>query len=565
MIRVLVTVLFCVVGVQRIAAAELDCVDLTNLDVESLAHYEFDARGEDASLTALDGSRTYTTGEVRIVVQPIFDLEKPAEDRWLYRQADRWHRDTRPSVIGQAILFRTGTPVQLATLRESERILRSKPYLYDARIVPRRVCGDRLDVDVVTRDVWTLTPDGDFSRLGGDSEYGFGILDTNVWGSGRMLAVSFSKETDRTGTSVEFADSNVLGSRVALDAFVEANTDGSRQVLDIGQPFYSLDATRAWGARTELDNQQQGLYLFGDKYAEFRQKLRQFGVSAGISAGERDAKTWRWLAGFTYEERTFSDVGGEVPPDPFPVDRTLSYPWVGFESIQDRFDTTVNVDRIDRTEDIHLGRQYSARLGYSSGALGGDGVGRLVLNSEYDDASRLGGRQLLLYGGSLDSYWNFDTNAVEEMIASLHADYRLPQSTHFTFAASIKTKYVANLTADMQLLGGAETGLRGYPSRYQAGDRSYRVSVEERYFPDIYIARVVRVGFAVFVDAGRTWFSDDPNDAGYGTLADIGFGLRFESTRTQRDRVLHLDFAFPLVDGPDVSGMEILLQVKDRL
>jgi hemolysin activation/secretion protein len=154
-----------------------------------------------------------------------------------------------------------------------------------------------------------------------------------------------------------------------------------------------------------------------------------------------------------------------------------------------------------------------------------------------------------MYGGSLDSYWNFDTNAVEELIASMHADYRLPQANHFEFAASLKTKYVANLPQDMQLLGGAETGMRGYPSRYQAGDRSYRVSFEERYLPDIYIARLVHVGFVVFVDAGRTWFSDDPNDDGYGTLADVGFGLRFESTRTQRDRVVHLDFAFPLVDG----------------
>ena len=84
-------------------------------------------------------------------------------------------------------------------------------------------------------------------------------------------------------------------------------------------------------------------------------------------------------------------------------------------------------------------------------------------------------------------------------------------------------------------------------------------SLEERYFSDIYIARIVRLGFAAFVDAGRTWFSDSPDDHGYGALADVGFGLRFESTRTRQDRVLHVDFAFPLVDGPDVQTMQILL------
>ena len=121
-----------------------------------------------------------------------------------------------------------------------------------------------------------------------------------------------------------------------------------------------------------------------------------------------------------------------------------------------------------------------------------------------------------------------------------------------------------NLPTDMQLLGGGDTGLRGYPSRYQWGNRSWLASIEQRYFSDVYFARIVRVGVAAFFDAGRTWFAGS-SGAGYDTLADVGFGFRFESTRTRQDRVLHLDFAFPLVDGPDVQSMQILLVVKERL
>jgi hypothetical protein len=370
-------------SLSSFARAEADCTDLTTFDVESLLRYEFNA-GEATPLATLDKNHTYVTGEVRIVVQPIFDMHKPAEDRWWYRQADRWHRDTRPSVIAQAILFESGTPVRVAALRESERILRAKPYLYDARVIPRRLCGERLDVDVVTRDVWTLTPDADFSRLGGDNEYGFGVLDTNLWGSGRTVSLFFSKDSDRRGRSVAFDDANLFGSRVALSALVEDNSDGYRQVLDVGQPFYSLGTKRAWGTRLEHGDEQQGLYLFGDKFAEFRRKLRQFDVSAGMSVGEQRGVTQRWRVGYSYQDRRFSDVGGEVPPDPFPENRTLSYPWIGFESIEDRFDTATNVDRIDRTEDIHFGQKYSASLGWSEGALGGDGVSRLVLHSKFD-------------------------------------------------------------------------------------------------------------------------------------------------------------------------------------
>ena len=48
-------------------------------------------------------------------------------------------------------------------------------------------------------------------------------------------------------------------------------------------------------------------------------------------------------------------------------------------------------------------------------------------------------------------------------------------------------------------------------------------------------------------------------------LADVGFGLRLESTRTRRDRILHLDLGVPLVDGPDVGTVELTLRVRQRL
>jgi hypothetical protein len=36
--------------------------------------------------------RIYVTGEVRVIVQPVFDTNDPAEDNSLYRWANRLHR-----------------------------------------------------------------------------------------------------------------------------------------------------------------------------------------------------------------------------------------------------------------------------------------------------------------------------------------------------------------------------------------------------------------------------------------------------------------------------------------
>jgi outer membrane protein assembly factor BamA len=562
--RVFIAALLCVWHIAVVRADET-CVDLTTLDEAQLANYPFKA-GKDAFATrTLQRNHDYVAGDVRVVIQPIFDTSDPDEDHAVYRWANRLHMQTRPHVIRQAIPFREGEPVTVSAILEAERILRAKPYIYDARVIPRRLCGDRLDIDVVARDVWTLTPDVDFSRSGGDNSYGYGLTDTNILGAGRTLSLFFQKDPDREGQGIFYQNPNVAGTRVAFETLFADYSDGSRHVVDVGQPFYSLDAKHALGMHLEEADDEQGLYLFGDKFARFSQDFRALSISGGLSAGERQRHTWRWLAGYNYEEHEFSAIPGQIPPNPLPANRTFGYPWIGFASIEDRFDTTFNVDRIQRTEDLNLGREYNMLFGWSDSTFGGDDQRRLVVQGAYRDGVLRDGKHLIFYGAALKGYWNFDTNRSEEVAATTYATYRQQQTGRFSLAAAFVGRAVHNLPTDQQLLGGGDSGLRGYPSRYQWGNRSYLFSVEERYFSDIYIARIVRLGFAAFFDAGRTWFADNSSGGGLGTLADVGFGLRFESTRTRQDRVLHVDLAFPLVDGPDVQSMQILLVVKERL
>ncbi|NJN51651.1 MAG: hypothetical protein HC809_07580 [Gammaproteobacteria bacterium] len=143
------------------AEATTDCVDLSGRDAQALAEFRFTEVTSSAAET-LSAKHDYRVGVLRIVRQPIFDRANPKENAWLYRAADAVHADTRESVIRDVISFSEGGRVRVADLIESERILRAKPYLYDARVLPRRLCADTLDVDVVTRDVWTLNPRLDF-------------------------------------------------------------------------------------------------------------------------------------------------------------------------------------------------------------------------------------------------------------------------------------------------------------------------------------------------------------------------------------------------------------------
>lgn len=111
------------------------------------------------------------------------------------------------------------------------------------------------------------------------------------------------------------------------------------------------------------------------------------------------------------------------------------------------------------------------------------------------------------------------------------------------------------------MLGGEE-GLRGYPLRYQSGTRRALFSVEERYFSDLFVWRLFRVGAAAFVDVGRAWGGGSVNARNPGWLSNVGFGLRIANSRSAFNNVLHVDLAFPLNATPDIKRVQVLIKTK---
>ncbi len=84
-------------------------------------------------------------GEIRVNVGDIFDPSIPAEDKWLYRTANKLHINTRQPVVRHQLLFKTGEPYVQRLVDETERILRANDYLYDAWIRPVSYDGKTVD------------------------------------------------------------------------------------------------------------------------------------------------------------------------------------------------------------------------------------------------------------------------------------------------------------------------------------------------------------------------------------------------------------------------------------
>jgi hypothetical protein len=68
-----------------------------------------------------------------------------------------------------------------------------------------------------------------------------------------------------------------------------------------------------------------------------------------------------------------------------------------------------------------------------------------------------------------------------------------PQSRQAAFYGSIALDRLGTAAAPDQLQLGGDTGLRGYPLRYQEGEKRALFTLEQRVYTDWYLFRLVRV------------------------------------------------------------------------
>ncbi len=104
------------------------------------------------------------------------------------------------------MLFKPGQPYVQRLVDESERILRANDYLYDAWIRPVSYDGRTVDLEVRTRDTWTLNPGLNFSRQGGANTTSIELEEKNLLGNGQQLAFSWNDDVDRESLTLEYQD-----------------------------------------------------------------------------------------------------------------------------------------------------------------------------------------------------------------------------------------------------------------------------------------------------------------------------------------------------------------------
>jgi len=497
-------------------------------------------------------------GSVDIDIRNIFDQSDPRENNGLFQLANDLHIRTKHATIRAQLLFASGDKYRARKLAETERALRLLSYVYDARIVPVRYSHGKVDIKVITKDVWTLSPGISFGRSGGTNATNFNLQDTNFLGWGKTLQVSRGSTVDRTSNTVAWTDPNVLGSRWTSALIYVDSSDGSERSLQVVHPFYSLDAP--WSTKITALSYDRTIsrYNLGNIVDQFNDNQSSYELSGGVSNGLIDGWTRRYTFGMRYDNNVFLPTPGtSLPAKVLPPDRTLSYPFVGFDFLQDRYKKAGDENEIGRTEDLYFGTEITGELGYSNEAFGADRTAIMLVAKAVRGIELAELQQLFLTG---DFSSRIEDGRARNLIADAGAKYYWRWRPNWLLYVGLSGTVTDSLDPDMQLLLGGDNGLRGYPLRYESGTSRALFTVEQRVFTDWFPFRLARVGGALFADVGRTWGSGVIGNSDPGLLKDVGFGLRLGNSRTGLGNVLHIDLAFPLNDINGIQKVQFLVQ-----
>jgi outer membrane protein assembly factor BamA len=503
-------------------------------------------------------------GDIRIDNQNIFDLEDARENKSFYAFANWAHIRTRPDVIRRQILFKTGERVSVQAIQETERLLRGNNYLYEVAIRPGDVHDGVVDIDVTTRDTWTLVPSVNLSRSGGTNRGGVGFRDSNIAGTGVKFSIgrrasSESEGTSASSTELELTNPNAFGGHTGIGYTMSKFSGGRVNTFSVARPFYALDARWAAGVSASRDDRVVSTVMNGTAVEQFRRRQDKAEVSGGLSRGLVDRWAHRYSLGLSYESDTYGPAPDAAPDVQVPADRKLIAPFIRYEAIEDDFRKVTNRDLIGRTEFLAMGFHSIAQFGRALPQLGSTSYASLY-SVGVSNGYEMGAAGTLLGSAYYAGEYAGEHSDRRQWNGTLK--YYLAQESGSVFYTLLAADRVQFSDASQSLTLGGDNGLRGYPSHFQSGDRRVLFTAEQRFYTDWFPYRLFRVGGALFLDAGRAWSGpyDDPARSRW--LGDVGFGVRILSARSSTGTTLHLDFAFPLRRDEGVRSYQFSFMSK---
>jgi outer membrane protein assembly factor BamA len=485
-------------------------------------------------------------GSIEVVTHNVFTPAVRGENKWLYREANRIHIQTRDSVIWRELLFSVGDKYDPALIAEMERNLRALPFIRRAEISATVNGQNTVDVVVNTYDSWSLEVITGFQRVGGVSGEEIGLADSNILGQGKTASAAYSQNGTAESKSFLYQDPQFLFHKHLQYSMVALMAPGNQNYsLSLSRPFYASIVPSAFGGTVNYAESNISTYSGGAAVGSVHKSAGQAGLTYGIALATSTARVRRVNFGLLADHADYRTVPGQTP-GPIPANEQLGFLQLGGDWEKVNFIKVRRIQKFTHDEDYNLGLVVLPAVSWAPYFRPLATTGSEILPSISASKGFAGSGQLLLLNSSYSSKYVNGGNG--NCLALFDAVYFARGLRDQTLAFHTNLGLGWHLDPAAPLFLGEANGLRGYGLHAFSGNKSFLFNIEDRIYIKDELWRLLDVGTVVFYDSGYVWPSSSEID-----LADlrnsVGLGLRVAPSRSASNSPVRIDLAYALSDN----------------
>jgi len=476
----------------------------------------------------------------------IFDLADPQYRHFIFKLANKLHVKTREKVILRELLFKEGDVYPEELVEETARNLRGRLSLYDAWIESDTLPNGHLLVRVITIDEWTLSVGPNFSREGNENLFELTVADRNLLGRNQYLSAGyFFEEFDKDYGNARFIDNKLWGKSFSLDLYHTSNPQNSVNWLILSKPFYHLNQNFSYYLDFVFGDKKKEIYRDSYKIGEIGSLSDEFNLGVSYRTGSYKNKI-EYSTNYSYKYNISNGIEyySENHNDSVEVNSNI-FDDTAYHLIDFRIKTSFlnfkklkQIDGMGHIEDFTLGQVFSLSIGRAFNPGFDDYNYDIITLNLWHGFSP--GKNIMYFAYNR-KHWFYNSSQLRKLSNMSFLFYNnsfdfVTLALHSTYYSDWRSDY----TEDLKL--GGVTGIRGYDEYYKTGDRQIVINSEMRFFTGLEIL-AVKIGSAIFVDAGRTWKTEEAFNL-KDLLFSTGVGLRLSIGHTSRSKIIRVDFAY---------------------
>lgn len=503
----------------------------------------------------------------------------PETSGGLFRTLNAIHVRTLPTVIRWELLFREGDCLNPLLLEESERSLRSLPYIVEAEITSEQLPDGTHRVLVQTIDAWALSVGIAFTVDNGFQFTGISFNARNLLGSGTQVGAFRNIYRERSRIGLLARQPNLFGTRI--DATVHGGTTRAANYVtqSLFRPYAGEVGSNAIRQSAEVRD-DYFLYSvdpalgFTQAYLRFEAEAYELTYQHRFGAPEGT----RFIVGVGASRESvsfpFGDPGTRIVVDNA-FDDSQPAPQTVIDEIApqahshetNRVSVTLGVrnlnffnlpglDALRATQDVLRGADFTVTV--APGIPIGDDNGHDTFVRLQGAFGTTGDVAYLQADGDLQARHVREavvgaTKGWRDFLWEVNANAYWNHGRNMQTFARFQVAGGRHWDRPFQLTLGGREGVRGYNEDAYPGARRLLGTVEQRFALPVLSTSLADVGVALFADAGRMWAGTVPFGADTKWKAGIGGGLRL-GFPAGSPNVLRVDLGVPLTGERDTKG-----------